>query len=100
MLSEGSEEQGEDVLQESFQELQQRRFCARAKLLRATAAQLQGGRLCVVSGETGQGKTVFVVSREGWKELALERKDGRVVGGESGRLHFRSLACLISRVFG
>uniref|UniRef100_A0A8D2KQU9 Telomerase associated protein 1 n=1 Tax=Varanus komodoensis TaxID=61221 RepID=A0A8D2KQU9_VARKO len=56
------EDQEEKALQESFQELQHRRFCARAKLLRVTAAQLQGGRLYVVNGEPGQGKTVFLVS--------------------------------------
>ncbi|KAL8176473.1 UNVERIFIED_CONTAM: hypothetical protein K2H54_035247 [Gekko kuhli] len=57
-----SEEPEESVLQESFQELQQKRFCARAKLLRATAAQLCGGSICVVSGECGQGKTVFLAA--------------------------------------
>ncbi|XP_007438144.1 telomerase protein component 1 [Python bivittatus] len=57
-----SEEEEGNVLQESFQELQQRRFCARAKLLNTTAAQLRGGRLYVVSGEPGQGKTVFLAA--------------------------------------
>ncbi|XP_044278296.1 telomerase protein component 1 isoform X3 [Varanus komodoensis] len=57
-----SEDQEEKALQESFQELQHRRFCARAKLLRVTAAQLQGGRLYVVNGEPGQGKTVFLAA--------------------------------------
>ncbi|XP_015273529.1 PREDICTED: telomerase protein component 1-like [Gekko japonicus] len=57
-----SEEPEESILQESFQELQQKRFCARSKLLRATAAQLCGGSICVVSGECGQGKTVFLAA--------------------------------------
>ncbi|XP_054848405.1 telomerase protein component 1 isoform X2 [Eublepharis macularius] len=62
VLSGELEEAEENILQESFQELQQKRFCARAKLLRATAAQLCGGRVCVVSGECGQGKTVFLAA--------------------------------------
>uniref|UniRef100_A0A8C6XEC4 TROVE domain-containing protein n=1 Tax=Naja naja TaxID=35670 RepID=A0A8C6XEC4_NAJNA len=51
------------ALQESFQESQQRRFCARMKLLNTTVAQMRGGKLYVVSGEPGQGKTVFLVSK-------------------------------------
>ncbi|XP_061446484.1 telomerase protein component 1 [Rhineura floridana] len=61
-LDNDSDKQEENVLQDSFQELQQRRFCARAKLLHATVAQLRGGKLYVVSGEPGQGKTVFLAA--------------------------------------
>uniref|UniRef100_A0A670ZIA4 Uncharacterized protein n=1 Tax=Pseudonaja textilis TaxID=8673 RepID=A0A670ZIA4_PSETE len=57
-----SEEEG-NALQESFQESQQRRFCARMKLLNTTTARMRGGKLYVVSGEPGQGKTVFLVSK-------------------------------------
>uniref|UniRef100_A0ABM5EIR4 Telomerase protein component 1 isoform X1 n=1 Tax=Pogona vitticeps TaxID=103695 RepID=A0ABM5EIR4_9SAUR len=57
-----SEEEEGSALQESFQELQQRRCCARTKLLHATVAQLRGGRIYVVSGEPGQGKTVFLAA--------------------------------------
>uniref|UniRef100_A0A8D0G6K1 NACHT domain-containing protein n=1 Tax=Sphenodon punctatus TaxID=8508 RepID=A0A8D0G6K1_SPHPU len=57
----GTEEQ-ESLLQEDFQEFQQRQFCAREKLLQVTAAQLQRGRVYVVSGESGQGKTVFMAA--------------------------------------
>ncbi|XP_053114992.1 telomerase protein component 1 isoform X3 [Hemicordylus capensis] len=62
ILSSNSEEQEGMALQESFQELQQRRCCARGKLLSATAAQLCGGRLYLVSGPPGQGKTVFLAA--------------------------------------
>uniref|UniRef100_A0A670J5M5 Telomerase associated protein 1 n=1 Tax=Podarcis muralis TaxID=64176 RepID=A0A670J5M5_PODMU len=55
-------EEEEIGLQDSFQELQQRRFCARAKLVHSVAAQLRRGKLCIVSGEAGQGKTVFLAA--------------------------------------
>ncbi|KAH0626292.1 hypothetical protein JD844_001202 [Phrynosoma platyrhinos] len=61
-LTDDLEEEDQNVLQESFQELQQKRFCARAKLLQTTTAQLHGGRLYVVNGEPGQGKTVFLAA--------------------------------------
>ncbi|XP_077169089.1 telomerase protein component 1 isoform X2 [Paroedura picta] len=62
MVNGEPEEPEESILQESFQELQQKRFCAREKLLQATAARLCGGSVCVVSGECGQGKTVFMAA--------------------------------------
>ncbi|XP_013912038.1 PREDICTED: telomerase protein component 1-like [Thamnophis sirtalis] len=61
-LPTGSKEEEGNTLQESFQESQQRRFCARTKLLNTTAAQMRGGKLYVVSGEPGQGKTVFLAA--------------------------------------
>ncbi|CAI5791130.1 telomerase protein component 1 isoform X1 [Podarcis lilfordi] len=62
-LADDEPEKEEEIgLQDSFQELQQRRFCARAKLVHAVAAQLRGGKLCIVSGEPGQGKTVFLAA--------------------------------------
>ncbi|KAL7977631.1 hypothetical protein Chor_009580, partial [Crotalus horridus] len=61
LTTDSKEEEG-NALQESFQELQQRRFCARTKLLNTTAAQMRGGKLYVVSGEPGQGKTVFLAA--------------------------------------
>ncbi|XP_070582909.1 telomerase protein component 1 [Erythrolamprus reginae] len=61
-LSTDSKEEEENTMQESFQESQQRRFCARTKLLNTTAAQMHGGKLYVVSGEPGQGKTVFLAA--------------------------------------
>nr|XP_060636116.1 telomerase protein component 1 [Anolis sagrei ordinatus] len=71
------EEEHQNVLQESFQELQQKRFCARAKLLHATAAQLQGGRLYVVSSEPGQGKTVFLAAlAQALRTKTLPQGDG------------------------
>ncbi|XP_062994042.1 telomerase protein component 1 isoform X2 [Elgaria multicarinata webbii] len=77
MLTDDSEEQEEKVLQESFQELQQKRFCARKKLLDTTAAQLYGGRLYVVSGEPGQGKTVFLAAlAQALRTKAPPRGDG------------------------
>ncbi|XP_066483000.1 telomerase protein component 1 isoform X2 [Tiliqua scincoides] len=82
MLGDGSEEQEENVLQESFQEMQQGKFCARAKLLHATTAQLHGGRLCVVSGETGQGKTVFLAA------LAQELKVKTPLPGDPAPSHY------------
>ncbi|XP_039206037.1 telomerase protein component 1 isoform X2 [Crotalus tigris] len=70
LTTDSKEEEG-NALQESFQELQQRRFCARTKLLNTTAAQMRGGKLYVVSGEPGQGKTVFLA--------ALAEKLGKMV---------------------
>ncbi|XP_060546985.1 telomerase protein component 1 isoform X2 [Pantherophis guttatus] len=61
-LTIGSKEEEGNTLQESFQESQQRRFCARTKLLNTTAAQMRSGKLYVVSGEPGQGKTVFLAA--------------------------------------
>uniref|UniRef100_A0A8C5SGA3 Telomerase protein component 1 n=1 Tax=Laticauda laticaudata TaxID=8630 RepID=A0A8C5SGA3_LATLA len=61
-LTTGSKEEEGNTLQESFQESQQRRFCARLKLLNTTVAQMRGGKLYVVSGEPGQGKTVFLAA--------------------------------------
>ncbi|XP_042331949.1 telomerase protein component 1 isoform X2 [Sceloporus undulatus] len=70
------EEEDQNILQESFQELQQKRFCARAKLLQMTTAQLHGGKLYIVNGEPGQGKTVFLAA------LAQELRTKTLTQGE------------------
>ncbi|KAJ7313020.1 hypothetical protein JRQ81_004282 [Phrynocephalus forsythii] len=85
-LAGDAEEEEGSCLQESFQELQQRRFCARAKLLQATVAQLRGGRLYVVSGEPGQGKTVFLAA------LAQELRAKASAQGEGWTPRYHTVA--------
>ncbi|CAM5153517.1 unnamed protein product [Eretmochelys imbricata] len=66
----GEEEEGQE-LQDAFQDFQQRQFCARGKLLGTVTGWVRkgqpprrgaGGRLYVVTGEPGDGKTVFMAA--------------------------------------
>ncbi|KAG8140725.1 hypothetical protein E2320_003411, partial [Naja naja] len=76
LTTDSKEEEGH-ALQESFQESQQRRFCARMKLLNTTVAQMRGGKLYVVSGEPGQGKTVFLAAlAEKLRKMVLLEGEG------------------------
>nr|XP_033779692.1 telomerase protein component 1 isoform X2 [Geotrypetes seraphini] len=61
-------EDEEEMIQEAYQEYQQRQFCARKKQLLSLddgerwPGQAQGGRLFLVSGGPSEGKTVFIAA--------------------------------------
>lgn len=69
----------DDVVQATFQQLQNPPSSARPRLLQDTMRQLMQhqGRLTVVTGQSGQGKTAFLVQ----SLRGLDRRKGGREGG-------------------
>lgn len=72
----------DDVVQATFQQLQCPPSSARPRLLRDTVQQLllHRGRLSLVTGQSGQGKTAFLV-----QSLRPGQEEGRPLWAAGGR---------------
>ncbi|XP_067398637.1 telomerase protein component 1 [Emydura macquarii macquarii] len=114
----GGEEEDEEgqELQAAFQDSQQGRFCARARLLGALAGRVRegrpprrgaGGGLYVVTGQPGDGKTVFMAALA--RELSAHPPDQCLVvahftgagpGQASARVVLGQVCARLARLLG